>query len=159
MRDILSRRHLYQLRHDPGVFGGEHPASEDAPLDVLRALHEDLGVGTVLTPTWEAFTLRWPGVAFEWAPMDGSPTLDTLRYAVDIVRRARAGKRVVFVHCQMGVDRTGAVLASYARSLGVPADEAVASIAACLPESVRERAVVGIAAAVRAWEGLERDPR
>ena len=59
---------------------------------------------------------RYKVAHYHWAPVFESgkePDLKWLRQAVDFIRTHRRAKRIVFVHCLAGMNRSGAVMVAY----------------------------------------------
>jgi hypothetical protein len=68
----------------------------------------------------------------EWVPIpdaEPAPSLDWLRQRVEFIEAQRAAGRMVFVHCQAGVSRSGMVVVAYEMShRGWTRDEALAFV-------------------------------
>lgn len=101
----------------------------------------DKGVGAIVSLTESPLSkalIEEFGFDYEHVPVRDftAPTLDEADQLVEFIARARQAGKVVAVHCQAGLGRTGTVLSCYLVSQGYTARDAIAKVRSVRPGSV-----------------------
>lgn len=122
----VSFRHLFTSSHEVslGLWQGGFESPRTAPrgrFDVVVNLAAALG---------RSVPVDYPGLYIEWAIEDSVelPDEDTLIPLVELLRELIHQRKMILVHCQAGLNRSGLVVGLILRHMGATGEQAVERI-------------------------------
>ena len=130
--------------------GSEHPGAKGNAQRRVSEIVGDGGVTTMLTLAGSFRDYRLANLVQLHRPMPDVPTRTQVAEAVGIVRAHLESGHRVWIHCQRGLDRTGAVIGGYLCQSGLAPDRVIAMLLERFPPARQQPAMR------RLWQPFER---